>query len=300
MVDAFDVARALRGGIPDRARAWAFVRDFAAAWAEPLADSAGTRPEELERAEETLGLALPTALREAYSLLGARHDLTGNQDPLLRPSELFVHDEFGGVLVFRSENQGCAFRGVRRRDLGQDDPPVFVQSREGNRKPTNCLSRHPRACLDAWKVCESSVTAVGAVALGHARSLPYAVAFGALIGLTSGITAAVTGALVQTETDPRYPGRVTSVTTLCALGLAPVFFPVAGVTVAVWGAAMFFTVCGGICLLAAVFGVAVPVLRRAELRKPGAEPAPSESASPSAPAPPSESASTSESAPAER
>ncbi|GGS59995.1 MFS transporter [Streptomyces parvus] len=150
------------------------------------------------------------------------------------------------------------------------------------------------------------ITAVGAVALGHARSLPYAVAFGALIGLTSGITAAVTGALVQTETDPRYLGRVTSVTTLCALGLAPVFFPVAGVTVAVWGAAMFFTVCGGICLLAAVFGVAVPVLRRAELQKPGAEPAPSasasppESASPPAPAPPPESASTSESASAER
>ncbi|MFQ6850079.1 hypothetical protein AAIB46_04135 [Streptomyces sp. 35M1] len=100
----------------------------------------------------------------------------------------------------------------------------------------------------------------------------------------------------EAETDPRYLGRVTSVTTLCALGLAPVFFPVAGVTVAVWGAAMFFTVCGGICLLAAVFGVAVPVLRRAELRKPGAEPAPSESAStsesasPPAPAPPSESA----------
>ncbi|MFE7811997.1 SMI1/KNR4 family protein [Streptomyces sp. NPDC057433] len=131
MVDAFDVAQALRGGIPDRARAWAFVRDFAAAWAEPLADGAGTRAEELERAEETLGLALPTALREAYSLLGTRHNLTGNQDPLLRPSELFVHDEFGGVLVFRSENQGCAFRGVRLRDLDQDDPPVFVQSRDG-------------------------------------------------------------------------------------------------------------------------------------------------------------------------
>ncbi|MET9771287.1 MFS transporter [Streptomyces sp. NPDC006415] len=117
------------------------------------------------------------------------------------------------------------------------------------------------------------VTAVGAVALGHTRSLPYAVAFGALIGLTNGVTAAVTGALVQTETEPRYLGRVTSVTTLCALGLAPILFPVVGITVAVWGAAMFFTVCGGICLLAAVFGIAVPVLRRAELREPG--PAPS-------------------------
>ncbi|MGW3632555.1 SMI1/KNR4 family protein [Streptomyces sp. NPDC005122] len=131
MVDEFDVARALRGGIPDRARAWAFVRDFAAAWAEPLADGAGTRAEELERAEEALGLALPTALREAYSLLGTRLDLTGNQDPLLQPSELFMHDEFGGMLVFRSENQGCAFWGVRLRDLDRNDPPVFVQSRDG-------------------------------------------------------------------------------------------------------------------------------------------------------------------------
>ncbi|GAA2952239.1 hypothetical protein GCM10010478_61010 [Streptomyces erythrogriseus] len=42
-----------------------------------------------------------------------------------------MHDECGGVLVFRSENQGCAFWGVRLGDLDQDDPPVFVQARHG-------------------------------------------------------------------------------------------------------------------------------------------------------------------------
>ncbi|MFD7422533.1 MFS transporter [Streptomyces californicus] len=115
------------------------------------------------------------------------------------------------------------------------------------------------------------VTAAGAVALGHAPTLPSAVAFGGLIGLANGITATVTGALIQTETDPRYLGRVTSVTTLCSLGLAPVIFPLVGVTVAVWGAAMFFTVCGGICLVAALFSVSAPALRRAELRGPGTE-----------------------------
>ncbi|MFD3904289.1 MFS transporter [Streptomyces sp. CB04723] len=115
------------------------------------------------------------------------------------------------------------------------------------------------------------VTAAGAVALGHAPALPSAVAFGGLIGLANGITATVTGALVQTETDPRYLGRVTSVTTLCSLGLAPVLFPLVGVTVAVWGAAMFFTVCGGICLFAALFSVSAPALRRAELHGPGTE-----------------------------
>jgi MFS family permease len=113
------------------------------------------------------------------------------------------------------------------------------------------------------------VTAAGTVALGHARSLPLAVAFGALIGMTSGVTATVTGALIQTEADPRFLGRVTSVTTLCTLGLAPVLFPAVGITVAVWGAAMFFNGCGAICLLAAALGFVVPVLRRAELRPPG-------------------------------
>ncbi|MDF6043918.1 MFS transporter [Streptomyces sp. JH14] len=112
------------------------------------------------------------------------------------------------------------------------------------------------------------VTAAGAVALGHAPSLPIAVAFGALIGLTSGITATVTSALIQTEADPRYLGRVTSVTTLCTLGLAPVLFPAVGITVAVWGAATFFTGCGAICLLAAALGFSVPELRRAGLRPP--------------------------------
>lgn len=110
------------------------------------------------------------------------------------------------------------------------------------------------------------VTAAGAVALGYAPSLPAAVMSGALIGLSSGFTTTVTGALIQTETEPRYLGRVTSVTTLCTLGLAPALFPVVGVTAAVWGADVFFAGCGAICLLAAAFGLSVPVLRRAELR----------------------------------
>lgn len=81
-------------------------------------------------------------------------------------------------------------------------------------------TRIPRAGL---AMCGALlVTAAGAVALGHAPSLSIAVMFGFLIGLTSGFTTTVTGAFVQTETDPRYLGRVTSVTTLCTLGLAPV------------------------------------------------------------------------------
>ncbi|MFI6938633.1 MFS transporter [Streptomyces sp. NPDC050418] len=112
------------------------------------------------------------------------------------------------------------------------------------------------------------LTAAGAVSLGHATSLTTAVLHGSLIGLTSGFTTTVTSALVQTETDPRYLGRVTSVTTLCTLGLAPVLFPAVGITADLWGAGTFFVGCGAICLLAAALALSVPVIRRAELHPP--------------------------------
>ncbi|MFF4796414.1 hypothetical protein ACFY2M_43905 [Streptomyces sp. NPDC001276] len=75
----------------------------------------------------------------------------------------------------------------------------------------------------------------------------------------------LTSALVQAEADPQYLGRVTSLTTLCTLGLAPALFPVAGVTAQIWGAAVFFAGCGVISLLAAALAVAVPALRHARL-----------------------------------
>lgn len=83
--------------------------------------------------------------------------------------------------------------------------------------------------------------------------------------MTGGFTTTETGALLQTVTEPRYLGRVTSVTTLCTLGLAPVLFPLVGVTVELWGASVLFLGCGAICLLAAALGLGVPVDRRAEL-----------------------------------
>jgi hypothetical protein len=131
MSGGFDVAEALDGGISDRERAWAFIRSLAGAWGVPLTDDDGTPRGELVQAEAVLGCSLPTALLEFHTLAGARTDLVANQDPLLPPNQMFVHDECGGVLVFRSENQGCAFWGVRLTDLAQDDPPVLVKARHG-------------------------------------------------------------------------------------------------------------------------------------------------------------------------
>ncbi|MET9221152.1 hypothetical protein ABZX65_20585 [Streptomyces sp. NPDC003300] len=91
---------------------------------------------------------------------------------------------------------------------------------------------------------------------------------GAVVGVGGGLTSTLTGALVQTVTEPRYLGRVTAVTTLCALGLAPVLFPAVGLTVAAWGSGGLFAAFAAVCLLAAVVALASTTLRRVGLGTP--------------------------------
>lgn len=129
-----DVAAALRGGVAGPEHAWAFVRDFAAAWTgHPLRDGDGCPESEVAAAEHALGFALPRAVREGYALLGRRADLTTGQDPLVPPSGLYVDDGYdgGGVLVFRRENQDCASWGIPMDRIADEDPPVVVEAVDG-------------------------------------------------------------------------------------------------------------------------------------------------------------------------
>lgn len=132
MSDALDVAVALRGGVTSRSQVWDFVRRFADEWTgRPLRPEDGCTAAELDAAEAELGFELPAAVREGYALFGRRDDLTGQQDPLVPPMGLHVDDGFGGVLVFRVENQACASWGIPLDRVEQDDPPVVVESHEG-------------------------------------------------------------------------------------------------------------------------------------------------------------------------
>lgn len=127
-----DVSVALCGGVTGRAHAWGFLRRFADEWTGlPLRSEDGCTTAELDVVEAELGFRLPAALREGYALLGRRDDLTRQQDPLLPPPALQVVDDFGGVLVFRHENQGCASWGIPLDEIEQDDPPVVVESHDG-------------------------------------------------------------------------------------------------------------------------------------------------------------------------
>ncbi|MEV7216860.1 SMI1/KNR4 family protein [Kitasatospora cineracea] len=118
-----DLPRDLPAALADRTAAWRLIAGIAAFWGAPLRPEDGCTDAELDVAEARLGLRLPAALREAHRLIGHRPDLTGNQDTLLPPEELYVDRD---CLVYRVENQSCAYWGVPLAALGQDDPPTVV------------------------------------------------------------------------------------------------------------------------------------------------------------------------------
>lgn len=122
---SFDIGRDLPSALHDRAAAWTYVMEFAESWGTPLGADDGAPEAELAAAEERLGVRLPAALCEAYTLFARRPDLHSNVNTLLSADELTVER---GAVVFRVENQGAASWGVLLQDLDRDDPPVHIRA----------------------------------------------------------------------------------------------------------------------------------------------------------------------------
>ncbi|HET9381733.1 MAG TPA: MFS transporter, partial [Streptomyces sp.] len=101
--------------------------------------------------------------------------------------------------------------------------------------------------------------------LAHAPGVAAAVATALVVGLLAGLSGALCGALLQTCSEPAYLGRVTSVASLVALGLAPLGMPVAAAAIGVWGTGPVFVVSAAVCGLGGVVVLCFPGLRRAEL-----------------------------------
>ncbi|MGW4446144.1 MFS transporter [Streptomyces sp. NPDC004682] len=123
--------------------------------------------------------------------------------------------------------------------------------------------RLPRAGLVTGSACVAGAVAVGA--LGQASALPAAVGIALLIGLLAGLSGALCGALLQTQGDPAYLGRVTSVASLVSLGIAPLSMPFAAAAIGAWGTGPVYAVSAAVCGLGGVVVLAFPALRRAEL-----------------------------------
>ncbi|MEV0319607.1 MFS transporter [Streptomyces sp. NPDC050658] len=123
--------------------------------------------------------------------------------------------------------------------------------------------RVPRAGLVLPVTC-----LVGAVGVGGMAYVPLlwgAVGVASATGLVVGLTGALSGALAQTESAPAYLGRVTAVSGLVSLGVAPLTYPVTGIAVEAWGTAPVFTASAVTCGLAGLYGVCARGLRGAEL-----------------------------------
>ncbi|MEU7084403.1 MFS transporter [Streptomyces achromogenes] len=123
--------------------------------------------------------------------------------------------------------------------------------------------RLPRAGLVTGCACAAGSVAVGT--LGFVPGLAAAVGTALLIGLLTGLSGALCGALLQTQTDPAYLGRVTAVAGLVSLGLTPLSLPLAAAATGTFGLGPVYAVSAAVCGLGGLVFLAVPALRRAEL-----------------------------------
>ncbi|MFB6836533.1 MFS transporter [Streptomyces sp. NPDC056361] len=125
--------------------------------------------------------------------------------------------------------------------------------------------RVPRAgAVMGWTMVLGAVS-IGALA--HVPQLALAGLVAVSIGLLAGLSGALCNALVQTECDPAYLGRVSAVSSLGSFGIAPLSFPVTGAAVGLWGPGPVFVVSAAVCALSGAYALLVPALRRAELPK---------------------------------
>ncbi|WP_031166404.1 MFS transporter [Streptomyces durhamensis] len=123
--------------------------------------------------------------------------------------------------------------------------------------------RLPRAGLVTGCACTAGSVAVGA--LGFVPTLAAAVGTAVLVGLLTGLSGALCGALLQTHSDPACLGRVTAVSSLISLGLTPLSMPVAAAAIGTWGLGPVYAVSAAVCGLGGLVALVIPALRRAEL-----------------------------------
>lgn len=106
--------------------------------------------------------------------------------------------------------------------------------------------------------------AAGVVGIGATQSLPVTAACTGLVGMGAGLAGSLFGSLVLTETTPPMVARVTALSTLASLGLAPLSYAIAGATANAYGPSAPFIFGAGVAVLAAIPAVIAPALRRAE------------------------------------
>ncbi|MFD9006029.1 MFS transporter [Streptomyces sp. NPDC059582] len=123
--------------------------------------------------------------------------------------------------------------------------------------------RLPHAARVAAAAILCGSVAIGALAF--VPSLPAAVGVALLVGLLAGLSGALCGALLQTQTEPAYLGRVSSVAGTVSLGLVPLSMPVSAAAIGWCGTGPVFVTSAAVCGLGGVVVLCSGALRRAQL-----------------------------------
>ncbi len=111
--------------------------------------------------------------------------------------------------------------------------------------------------------CVAGSVAIGALA--YAPDVAAAVGVALLVGGLAGLSGALCGALLQTQSDPAYLGRVTAVASLVSLGFSPLSMPLSAAAIGTWGTRPVFVVSALVCGLGGMVALGARDLRRAEL-----------------------------------
>lgn len=135
---------------------------------------------EIDRARQAIpaltngsaGPVIPTALARWYETVGRVRELTASQNRLHPPHEINPRDD---VMIVYTENQWCAFWGIRIQDLTLADPPVIYTEGNGWHPEAASISQFAlkvglsELCLSGsryWCAGYADDTAVGAL---HAK-----------------------------------------------------------------------------------------------------------------------------------
>ncbi|MFD7875794.1 MFS transporter [Streptomyces sp. NPDC059766] len=123
--------------------------------------------------------------------------------------------------------------------------------------------RLPHAARVAAGAIITGSAAIGALAF--VPDLTAAIGVAVLVGLLTGLSGALCGALLQTQAEPAYLGRVSSVAGVVSLGFAPLSMPLSAAAIGWWGTGPVFVTSAAVCGLGGVVVLCSGPLRRARL-----------------------------------
>jgi hypothetical protein len=113
---------------PDLDDFWRSYQEAVTRLVHPITDTDGVAEQRLNRVEDKLGFCLPGVLHKFYRLSGNLDEINKAHNRLVSPEGLKIQRNRSRrqkALLFYEENQNVVFWGIRFKDMGRENPPVY-------------------------------------------------------------------------------------------------------------------------------------------------------------------------------